>query len=149
MVKRKNRIWLCRYSLICWLVVISVISLLAGCSSTISKPTSQKLELSANITFGSLAKMGEQIFSGYCALCHDVKMGGTAPALWGTRGDLTKYGTALELLDFISLRMPPTSPGKLSQKNYLELLSYILIKNNYVNPEKPFDDSHLAELLLD
>jgi hypothetical protein len=44
--------------------------------------------------------------------------------------------------------MPQDKPGSLSNLQYLQALAYLLVESNFVQPETIFDESNLANVLL-
>jgi mono/diheme cytochrome c family protein len=104
---------------------------------------------SSAATAGELADMGKTVYANSCARCHGANGEGvSAKALIGPNAKLAKYGTAQGLLNFISKSMPFNAPGSLSPQQYLQVLSYILIQNNYVSPGTSLDASTLSGINL-
>jgi alcohol dehydrogenase (cytochrome c) len=131
--------------------------LTGGCSSTTSttatSPPASMPPLSSTPasgpTYGSLSQQGQVVYSNNCAGCHGANgQGITAPAIIGASANLGKYNTGKGLLDFISAAMPLSSPGSLSHQDYLNVLSYLLVQNNYAFPATAFNESALANIQL-
>ena len=100
-------------------------------------------------TAGELAAQGQSVFSASCARCHgDAGQGSSAPALIGKGANLSKYSTAQTLLNFMSSAMPFDAPGSLTHQQYLELLSYLLVQNSYVQSASIFDENQLGSVAL-
>ncbi len=148
-----------------WLLVFLVIILIAtGCSSgspPASSTTSPGTATTAiatpsspagsgtQQTVGQLASAGQTVFANRCAKCHGAQgQGVTAPAIIGSQSHLNNYGTAQRLLDFISTTMPLDAPGSLSQPEYLQLLSFLLVQNGYLTSTAPLDSSTLNQINL-
>ena len=78
------------------------------------------------------AAAGRTTYQAQCAVCHlpDLKGSGDAAPLAGSEF-MEAWGrrTPRELLSFMQLTMPPTSPGALSQDQYLNLVAFILQSN--------------------
>jgi hypothetical protein len=66
----------------------------------------------------------------------------------GANAALGKYNTGKGLLDFVSAVMPQNAPGSLSHQDYLNVLCYLLVQNNYAFPAAAFDESALAGIQL-
>ena len=94
-------------------------------------------------TFGSLSQAGETVFLAGCASCH-----GANRPLWGTSAQLSKYNSAQDLLSFISTAMPANAPGSLSNQDYLNVLSYLLIQNDDISPGTAFSESQSSSIAL-
>jgi cytochrome c len=108
-----------------WLVVAC-----SGKSSTSPAATTT----AAGTTAGQLASAGQTVFVSRCAKCHgDKGQGITGPILIGGQNTLDKYGTAQGLLNFIDTSMPLDAPGSLSQQDYLDVVSFLLVQNNFVS----------------
>jgi len=154
---------------ILFLILILITSLvLNGCSSRTSPstmstqtsaatfPTVKSTSSSSNTTastpsstFGTMATLGLAIFKKYGAMSHGQNaQGGSGPALIGSNASLAKYGTAQGLLDYISTTMPKEAPGSLSHQDYLNVLCYLLVENNYVSANTIFDESQLNSITL-
>jgi cytochrome c len=118
--------------------------LLGGCSAPAASPTS-----SAGPTFGQSADAGKTVYAATCTGCHGASgQGGTAPALIGSGANLGKYTNAQGLLDFMSVSMPFSAPGSLTRQQYLDLLSFLLVQNNYVSAGTAFDSGQLRSIPL-
>jgi len=44
--------------------------------------------------------------------------------------------------------MPLEAPGSLSHQDYLDLLCYLLVQNNYVSADTIFNESELSNITL-
>lgn len=98
------------------------------------------------------ATQGKNVYNGNCSQCHGSRLqGGAGPALHGTKFQKSmKFGNydASGLYDFISTHMPKTNPGGLSQKQYLEVFSYILSRNGFSAGGKPLDKNSIGKIKL-
>ena len=100
-------------------------------------------------TAGQLADSGKTVFASYCAVCHGANgQGVTAPAIIGANASLGKYNTAQGLLSFVDSAMPLNAPGSLSQQQYLQVLSFLLVQNNFVSAGTVLDTNHLDAISL-
>jgi len=100
-------------------------------------------------TIGQLAEAGRATFANRCAGCHGQGgQGGKAPVLVGTNANLGKYNTAQGLMDYISSAMPMNAPGSLPRQDYLNILCFLLLDNNYAVPESAFNESTLGNISL-
>ncbi len=126
--------------------------MLAACGGT-SAPTSTGLTTSttpaASATYAAYADAGRVVYAGHCAKCHgDQGQGITGPVLVGPSASLTKYTTAQGLLSFISSAMPLDAPGSLTHQEYLQVLSLILVWNNYTAGSSAFNEGALGSVQL-
>jgi hypothetical protein len=90
-------------------------------------------------TSGQLALSGRATYQASCA-CH-----GGALSL---RTKMTRHQTAASFMESIKKTMPPGKPGSLSNQQYLEILAHILVENNAVLPEEPFNESRLGAIMI-
>ena len=101
------------------------------------------------LTWGQAAAAGQSVFAGNCAICHGSNgQGITGPAIIGPSEALVKYQTAQGLLQFISAAMPLSNPGSLSPQQYSDVLTYLLVQNQFVNSTAPFDANQIASIPL-
>lgn len=100
----------------------------------------------------SQANAGRQIFQNHCTLCHGSDLQGKAgPALRGQAfASNMRYSnmTARELFDFIRHQMPKNAPGSLTDKQYLQVFSYILSRNGFPQGPKPLTDKSVRGVNL-
>jgi alcohol dehydrogenase (cytochrome c) len=91
---------------------------------------------------------GQFVYIQYCLVCHGAHLeGGSGPPLAGD-----KFGTSLavgkmttpSLFAFISGSMPMDAPGSLSEKQYLDVLAFILNQNGHVPGNAPLTKATLA-----
>jgi mono/diheme cytochrome c family protein len=139
---------------ICIAILVSLCILVGLCSCSSAAPgntTSPATTTSTanGTTFGSLADSGKNVFAAKCSSCHGTNgEGGRAPAVIGSGASLGKYQSASQLLSKISTTMPANSPGSLSHQDYLNVLSYLLVQNNYVSNNTEFNESQLGGIPL-
>jgi polar amino acid transport system substrate-binding protein len=94
-----------------------------------------------------LSTQGQKVYANSCARCHGASgQGGTASAIWGSSASLGKYNTGQGLFTFISTTMPFNAPGKLSKEQYQQLLVYILVQNQFIQPGAAIDLNNLASI---
>ena len=78
------------------------------------------------------ATAGRTAYQAQCASCHlgDLKGSGDAAPLAGSEF-MSAWGmrSPRELLSFMQLTMPPTSPGALSQEQYVNIVAFVLQSN--------------------
>ena len=72
----------------------------------------------------------------------------TAPALWGTKENLKKYGDAGEMYSFIHRTMPFDKPGSLTDDQYMQVTAYLLLQNQFVQPNTQLSQSSLKDIPL-
>jgi mono/diheme cytochrome c family protein len=70
------------------------------------------------------AEVGEQLYAGNCILCHDKKY--FRPVLQRWEGQPIAV-----LFTVMSTSMPETNPGLLTEKEYVDILAYILSLSRY------------------
>jgi cytochrome c len=138
-----------------FLFICALLAIAGGCSagSTDSSPASKSAAASAaspaGPTFGSMSQLGQIVFANRCTQCHGASgQGVTAPAIIGANASLGKYNTAKGLFDFISTAMPFNAPGSLSHQDYLNVLCFLLVENNYASPNSTFNENALAGVKL-
>jgi cytochrome c len=129
-------------------IIILAVVFVFSCSKA-ATTTTPATTTPAGSTFGSLSQAGQTVFTNVCTVCHGASgQGGTGPALIGSGSNLAKYNTAKGLLDFISTAMPQNAPGSLSHPDYLSVLSYLLVQNNFASPTTAFNEGDLANIAL-
>jgi alcohol dehydrogenase (cytochrome c) len=74
---------------------------------------------------------GKQRYEQHCAACHGDGLQGfeLAPSLKGKTFEKRWGGKSVELLGSGVRRMPPTAPGSLTDKEYVEIIAYLLSHN--------------------
>jgi len=99
---------------------------------------------------------GKEQYEYTCANCHIHDLTGDSikdtPALAG--GDfLDQWSgkTVADLLEYMSTKMPPDSPGSLDAKTYAEIAAYVLKVNAFPSGKTPLgsDPARLAKTFLD
>ena len=96
------------------------------------------------------AKQGETIFLENCASCHGSEGGGTegGPALKGA--DVSQWNgvTLNQLFERIKTTMPQNAPGSLADRQYANVLAFILSKNGFPtgSADLPFEPESLAQI---
>ncbi len=101
------------------------------------------------VTIGQLAEKGATVYSNRCAKCHGADgQGLLAPPLIGETAGLKKYETAQNLLTYLSSSMPFDAPGSLSTEEYSDVLSYLLLQNQFASGGVEFKQNELSHILL-
>jgi mono/diheme cytochrome c family protein len=96
-------------------------------TSTTSVSTSQSQAVRQQIS------SGRETYDDDCAQCHGKNLQGVSgPAL--SRTALVSFGTADQLLSFISDQMPLGAAGSLSQQQYENIVAYLLDQDNLLPP---------------
>jgi mono/diheme cytochrome c family protein len=104
---------------------------------------------SADQTAGQLAEQGKVVFEPHCSKCHGAEgQGITAPAIIGSANNLANYQNGKGLYDFISTLMPNDKPGSLTPQQYLDVESYLLLQNQFVQANTPISPATLASISL-
>lgn len=78
------------------------------------------------------AKAGEQLYADQCMLCHDKKY--FRPVFKRSEGQSLSI-----MFTVMSTSMPESNPGFLSQKEYVDILAYILSLSRYATGEEELD----------
>jgi mono/diheme cytochrome c family protein len=100
------------------------------------------------VTAKDMANLGSGVFD-ICTACHGgLGDGGSGPALIGPRSSLLKYGNAGGLLAYISRSMPLNNPGSLTTTQYMQIMAYLLVQNNYISPNDVWDGTILSTIIL-
>ena len=89
------------------------------------------------------AKVGEQLYAEHCLLCHDKKY--FRPVL--KRWESQSLGIMFTVM---STSMPETNPGFLYEKEYVDILAYILSLSRYAagDTELDYKDGALNEITV-
>ena len=90
------------------------------------------------------AKVGEQLYTDHCILCHDKKY--FRPVLKRWEGEPISV-----LFTVMSTSMPESNPGFLTEKEYVDILAYILSLSRYAagDTELDYKDGVLNELIVE
>jgi mono/diheme cytochrome c family protein len=94
------------------------------------------------------AKRGESTYLQNCAPCHGANLRGAegGPALSGPDFNSKWESVKLrELLALITMTMPQSAPGSLAERQYTDVLAFILFKNDF--PAGQTDLSGQSEVL--
>ena len=59
-----------------------------------------------------------------------------------------KFSTGKGLYDYISTTMPQDRPATLSPETYLQVVSFLLLQNGFVQPNTPLSTDTLATVRL-
>jgi mono/diheme cytochrome c family protein len=112
---------------------------LALCASAIADPRT----VNDGVFTKAQAKVGEQLYAEHCMLCHDKKY--FRPVL--KRWESQPLGI---LFAVMSTSMPETNPGFLNEKEYVDILAYILSLSRYApgDTELDFKDGALNEVTV-
>lgn len=133
--------------------IVAVVLLFVSCSKQaetkqITPTATQQTSLNTLIQAGQEADEGSYVFTESCAKCHgDNGQGGTGPAILGANARLSKYGTAQGLLGFMENSHQDTS-GNLSHQQYLQVLAFMLVRDNYLAASDVFNPEQLQKVTL-
>ncbi len=80
---------------------------------------------------------GGKLFQQHCALCHGVN-GRDASVfprpIWGAGHDISKFGTAKGLFEYLQMLMPFDDPAKIDDKGKTAIVAYMLVRNGNLKP---------------
>ncbi len=100
-------------------------------------------------TAGARAASGRTLYVGFCASCHgDQGQGVDAPALIGGSANLSKFGTAADLSNYLVQFMPLNAPGSLQVENYVDITIYLALSNGYVTSNAVVAPDGLTDIPL-
>ncbi|MBI4289074.1 MAG: hypothetical protein HY671_11690 [Chloroflexi bacterium] len=108
-------------------------------------------------TIGQYAEEGKAAYARSCAKCHGDKgeggrkIEGLLPIptqLIGPEAHLEAYANTRLLLDYIKSEMPRDAPGSLAKQEYLDILSFLLVENGFVPPDRVMSPSQIENLPL-
>jgi mono/diheme cytochrome c family protein len=89
------------------------------------------------------AKAGEKLYADHCILCHDKKYFRPVLKRW--------EGQPLSILfTVMSTSMPESNPGFMTEKEYVDILAYILSLSRYApgDAELDYQDGALNEITV-
>lgn len=89
------------------------------------------------------AEAGEKLYADHCILCHDKKYFRPVLKRW--------EGQPLSIIfTVMSTSMPESNPGFLTQKEYVDILAYILSLSRYApgNSELDYRNGALNEIIV-
>lgn len=140
-----------RLTLLLLVAALVLVPGLGACKPTASAPPPSQtpsIPLTGK-TIGELAQTGGNVFADRCARCHGSSgQGGVGPAIVGEQANLDKYQNAGLLFQDVSTRMPRNAPGQLSQEEYMQVVSHLLLQNSFVSAGTAFNSEELAKIQL-
>jgi mono/diheme cytochrome c family protein len=96
------------------------------------------------------AKRGQALYESECGGCHGATLagGGGSPAIAGPFWTAWEGRSVGELYRLTKKSMPADGPGRLSDKEYADILAYMLSVNRYPasSAELPADDEALKAI---
>jgi len=66
----------------------------------------------------------------------------------GAKANLGEYSTAQALFDFVSKQMPLGKAGSLSKQAYIQVIAFLLVQNQVVQPTAKLDTNSLDSIKL-
>ena len=90
------------------------------------------------------AKVGEELYAAQCLICHDKKYFRPVLKRW--------EGQSLSILyTVMSTSMPESNPGFMTEKEYVDILAYILSLSRYAagDTELDYQDGALDEVIVE
>jgi len=120
-------------------IIIVVSSLLAAAAASADPRT-----VNDGVYSKAQAKVGEQLYTDHCILCHDKKY--FRPVLKRWEGEPINV-----LFTVMSTSMPESNPGFLTEKENVDILAYILSLSRYAagDTELDYKDGALDELTVE
>ncbi|MBT5219567.1 MAG: cytochrome c [Woeseia sp.] len=109
------------------------------CANTAADPRS----INDGVYTKEQAKVGEVLYTQQCILCHDKKYFRPVLKRW--------EGQAINVLfTVMSTSMPENNPGFLSEKEYVDILAYVLSLSRYTagDSELEYKDGALDDLIV-
>lgn len=90
------------------------------------------------------------MYDEHCLACHGAEgQGVVGPALWGSQAQLEDRGpTAADLHAFVRSAMPQHNPGSLAPEQYFDVVTYLLLQNNLVQPDQSISEDALRAVRL-
>ena len=80
---------------------------------------------------------GAALYQQHCALCHGAK-GRDATVfprpIWGPGHDISKFGNAKGLFEYMQLLMPFDNPAKIDDVAKTAIVAYMLVRNGNLKP---------------
>ena len=118
---------------------IVVVSSLLVCATASADPRT----LNDEVYSKAQAKIGEKLYADHCLLCHDKKY--FRPVLKRWEGQ-----TLSILFTVMSTSMPESNPGFLTEKEYVDILAYILSLSRYAagDAELDYQQGALNEIMV-
>jgi cytochrome c len=120
-------------------LIVIVSSLLVGATAAAEPRT-----VNDQVYSKEQAKIGEKLYADQCLLCHDKKY--FRPVLKRWEGQPISV-----LFTVMSTSMPESNPGFLTEKEYVDILAYILSLSRYAagDAELDYKDGALNELAVE
>src|SRR5690606_25016727 len=96
------------------------------------------------------AERGKKLYTEFCATCHGSRAGGgpAAPAIIGSSIDVREGSSLFDFFSFITAAMPPDDPGVLRDREYGDVLAYVLSLHGAPagEVELPHDEDALSNI---
>ncbi len=109
-------------------------------TASTTAPTTTAATTTASTIASDLAAAGQSTYGVNCA-CH-----GQNASLLVSK--VQNYATAADLMDYIKSAMPPSNPGGLPDKTYLEILAFVLVQSQAIDPSTVMTADNLATIQL-
>ncbi len=117
---------------------------IAGCLLAGATASAEPRTINDQVYSKAQAKIGEKLYADECLLCHDKKY--FRPVLKRWEGQPISV-----LFTVMSTSMPESNPGFLTEKEYVDILAYILSLSRYAAGDADLDykDGALNELTVE
>ncbi len=116
---------------------------IAGCLLAGATASAEPRTINDQVYSKAQAKIGEKLYADQCLLCHDKKY--FRPVLKRWEGQPISV-----LFTVMSTSMPESNPGFLTEKEYVDILAYILSLSRYAAGDADLDykDGALNDLTV-
>lgn len=119
---------------------ITAVTCLFACAASIAEPRT----LNDAVYTEAQAEVGEQLYKDQCLLCHDKKYFRPILKRW--------EGQSINILfTVISTTMPESNPGFMTEKEYVDILAYVLSLSRYAagDAELDYQNGALDEIIVE
>jgi mono/diheme cytochrome c family protein len=110
-----------------------------------TKSTTKELTTRSGVYNAAQAERGKNVYAGYCRSCHTAEShtGATFVATWKGR-------PLSDLFAFMQEKMPKNEPGSLSDREYVDVMTYVLKMNKMPagKTELPIDTTALGRIRI-
>ena len=129
---------------------IFLILVLASAPAAAAQESRKSTTVWDGVYTAAQAERGKEAYAAQCSSCHSADLSGqSAPPLKGDAFmENWREDSVNSLFNFIRTRMPARAPGSLSEKAYIEILSYILSVNTFPAGPNELAAEHLGDIQI-